>query len=102
MNELLKYDKETKHRKKRNKKTIKKSNHKHNYIEIMGTGFSTINKDRKIAFKFQKCTICDKLVKVGFFSIPSSRGSSQILIRYDNVKKHFPEIEEMEIGDELI
>ena len=74
---------ETPYKKKSNKKKSKKSNHKHEYEDVI----VLLN---KFPHRGQQCKICGK-TNVGFFFSRKENGFN-FLLNYDEVKKKYPNL----------
>ena len=76
--------------KRKPKKTVKKSNHKHNYEEVI-----LISNDDTLPLKGRRCTVCGKIDVVGFFTKMDSKGFSRIM-RYEELIKDNPNMDIIE------
>lgn len=90
-----------KHRKKKKKKSPKKSNHKHLYEIVIGKSTSKYNKERILGYKYRRCSVCDKLDFVGYFTTDRkvNIGHSQLVMEINEVVKEFPHLEVVDAFD---
>ena len=97
------YDEIPKYKKKAKKKKIKKANHKHDYVEVIG---KYIEQDGKsCVFPAKRCNICGKAERtLAFFTREekyNGKNYYELLSNENEVKKLHPELDIVEV-DKLI
>lgn len=84
--------------KSKKKKTVKKSNHKHDYEKVIGQ-MDTENSDRLHYVIAKKCKICGKVEIVDYFiTVPVSNKPLRRLVSVlDEIKELYPNLQVVQI-----
>lgn len=96
---------ETPYKKKKGKKKVKKSSHKHNYVEFLGLEKTiTFNKETEHIMLMEECSICKKTRIKKYFLTKHVPGThfSQMINNKKDAMELYPELELKEIEGEVL